>query len=191
MLYLLSKFRRIPRSRSHSTLDLSIMSTSTSTNVPLLTTANYSLWADAMEDYLRAKGYWFQIHTPPPTQIADPKGWRKCMEARDSAVGEIRQHLSPELRSVSLSSNDPQAILNAIKAAYGTSSFATRFNAMQAFLAVKQETSETVAVFISRAREALCLLQSTRPSASLVTPTGSGPSIRLGTRIGSSLSLSC
>ena len=97
---------------------------------------------------------------------------------------------SPELRSVSLSSND-QAILNAIKAAYGTSSFATRFNAMQAFLAVKQETSETVAVFISRAREALCLLQSTRPSASLVTPTGSGPSIRLGTRIGSSLSLSC
>ena len=98
---------------------------------------------------------------------------------------------SPELRSVSLSSNDPQAILNAIKAAYGTSSFTTRFNAMQAFLAVKQETSETVAVFISRAREALCLLQSTRPSASLVTPTGSGPSIRLGTRIGSSLSLSC
>ena len=56
------------------------MSTSTSTNVPLLTTANYLLWADAMEDYLRAKGYWFQIHTPPPTQIADPKGWRKCME---------------------------------------------------------------------------------------------------------------
>ena len=142
--------------------------------MPLLTTANYSLWADAMEDYLHAKGYWFQIHTPPPTQIADPKGW-KCMEARDSAVGEIRRHLSPELRSVSLSSNDPQAILNAIKAAYGTSSFA-RFNAMQAFLAVKQETSETVAVFISRAREALRLLQSTRPpSASLVTPAGSGP----------------
>ena len=99
------------------------------------------------------------------------------MEARDSAVGEIRRHLSPELRSVSLSSNDPQAILNAIKAAYGTSSFATRFNAMQAFLAVKQETSETVAVFISRACEALRLLQSTRPpSALLVTPpAGSGP----------------
>ena len=92
--------------------------------VPLLT-ANYSLWSDAMEDYLRSKGYWFQIHTAPPTVATDPKGWRHCMEARDSAVGEIRRHLSPELRSVALGSSDPLLILNAIKAAYGTSSFAT------------------------------------------------------------------
>jgi hypothetical protein len=87
----------------------------------------------------------------------------KCLLARDSAVGEIRRHLSPELRGIATSSEDPQSILKAIKAAYGKSSFATRYNAMQAFLVVKQESSETVAAFISRAREALRFLQSTRP----------------------------
>ena len=60
-----------------------------STNVPLLTTANYSLWAPAMEDYLWAKGMWFWIHADTPDRIADPKGWRKYAEARDQAVGEI------------------------------------------------------------------------------------------------------
>jgi len=119
VLYHPSKFHLIRRSHSRDIHQSSIMST-----VPLLT-ANYSLWSDAMEDYLRSKGYWFQIHTAPPTVATDPKGWRHCMEARDSAVGEIRRHLSPELRSVALGSSDPLLILNAIKAAYGTSSFAT------------------------------------------------------------------
>jgi hypothetical protein len=129
---------------------------------PLLTTANYSLWEPAMEDYLRSKGYWYWIHSATPP---DPKLNTKCLLARDSAVGEIRRHLSPELRGIATSSEDPQSILKAIKAAYGKSSFATRYNAMQAFLAVKQESSETVAAFISRAREALRFLQSTRPPA--------------------------
>ena len=115
-----------------------------------------------MEDYLRSKGYWYWIHSATPP---DPKLNTKCLLARDSAVGEIRRHLSPELRGIATSSEDPQAILKAIKAAYGKSSFATRYNAMQAFLAVKQDSSETVAAFISRAREALRFLQSTRPPA--------------------------
>ena len=94
------------------------------------------------------------------------------MEARDQAVGEIRRHLSPELRSVATASTDPQAILDAIKSTYGVSSFATRHNALQAFLAVRQESSETMAAFISRAREALRYLQSTRPPiATLAIPT--------------------
>ena len=59
------------------------------------------------------------------------------MEARDSAVGEIRRHLSPELRSIALGSEDPVTILNTIRDTYGKSNFATRYNAMQAFLAVK------------------------------------------------------
>ena len=62
-------------------------------------------------------------------------------------------------------------ILDAIKATYGISSFATRHNALQAFLAVWQESSETMAAFISRAREALHYLQSTCPSiATLAIP---------------------
>jgi hypothetical protein len=115
-----------------------------------------------MQDFLRSKGYWFWIHATTPT---DPKLHTKCLLARDSAVGEIRRHLSPELRGIATTSEDPQAILNAIKLAYGKSSFTTRFNALEAFLAVKQESSESVAAFISRAREALRFLQSTRPPA--------------------------
>src|SRR5580692_9593618 len=76
-----------------------------STNVPILTTANYSLWAPAMEDYLWAKAMWYHIHTSPPSVTVDAKGYRKCMEARDQAVGEIRRHLSPELRSVATASH--------------------------------------------------------------------------------------
>jgi len=110
------------------------MTTSTptsATNVPILTTANYSLWAPAMEDYLRAKGMWYWIHRSPPDERTDPKGNRKCLESQDQAVGEIRHHLSPELRSVALASSDPQSILDAIKAAYGASSFATRHNVLK------------------------------------------------------------
>ena len=155
------------------------MSNPLSTNVPILTTANYSLWAPAMEDYLRAKAMWYHIHTSPPSVTADAKGYRKCMEARDQAVGEIRRHLSPELRSVATASSDPQAILDAIKATYGVSSFATRHNALQAFLAVRQESSETMAAFISRAREALRYLQSTRPSIALLAPATGSPGYSL------------
>ena len=70
-----------------SLLNMATASTpASSTNVPLLTTANYSLWAPAMEEYLRAKGMWFWIHADTPDRIADPKGWRKYAEARDQAV---------------------------------------------------------------------------------------------------------
>jgi hypothetical protein len=123
--------------------------------IPLLTTANFSLWEPAMEDYLRAKGMWYWVHADRPSQISDPKGWRKWEENRDQAVGEIRRHLSPELRSVSLVSSDPRVILKTIKETYGKSSFATRHNALQAFLQVKQESSESISGFIARAREAL------------------------------------
>src|ERR1700733_6630741 len=109
----------------------------------ILTTANYLLWAPAMEDYLRAKGMWYWIHHSPPDERTDPKGNRKCLESQDQAVGEIRHHLSPELRSVALASSDPQSILDAIKAAYGASSFATRHNALQALLAVLKVMSCT------------------------------------------------
>ena len=60
----------------------------TSTNVPLLTTANFSLWEPAMEDYLRAKGMWYWIHADRPAPLLDPKGWRKWGELGE-AVGEI------------------------------------------------------------------------------------------------------
>ena len=93
--------------------------------------------------------------------------------ARDSAVGEIRCHISPELQSIATASEDPQVILKAIKAAYGKSSFATQYNMMQAFLAVKQESSEMVAAFISRTRKALHFLQSTHPPAALVASRSS------------------
>ena len=129
-----------------------LSSATSSTNVPL-STANYSLWQPAMEDYLQAKGIWYWIFADTPNWTTEPKDWRKCAEARDQAVGEIRRHLAPELRSISLGSSDPKSILDAIKEAYGKSSFATRFNALQAFLAVKQESSELIAAFISQARE--------------------------------------
>jgi len=75
------------------------------------------------------------------------------------------------LRSVATASSDPQAILDAIKATYGVSSFATQHNALQAFLAVRQESSETITAFISHVREALRYLQSTRPHiATLAIP---------------------
>src|SRR5271156_2729789 len=151
------------------------------TNVPILTTANYSLWAPAMEDYLRAKGMWFWIHADTPDHISDPKGWRKYSESRDQAVGEIRHHLLPELRNVALGSSDPESILEAIKSAYGASSFATRHNALQALLAIRQESSERVPAFIARAREALRFLQSTRPPPTpLPTPVaGAAPTYSL------------
>ena len=120
-----------------------------STNVPQLTTANYSLWAPSMEDFLRAKGMWYWIHADTPDRVSDPKGWRKFSESRDQAVGEIRRHVSPELRSITTTSNDPETILELVKAAYGSSSFATRHNALQALLAVRQEASEPVAAFIA------------------------------------------
>ena len=119
-----------------------------------------------MEDYLHAKGMWYWIHADTPDRIADPKGWRKYAEARDQAVGEIRHHIAPELRSIAVSSTDPESILESIQAAYGASSFATRHNALQAFLAVKQEASEPVAAFIGRSHEALRFLQLTRPLSS-------------------------
>ena len=59
------------------------MASNSATNVPLLTTANYSLWEPAMQDYLRAKGHWFWIHNPvPPT--TDPKNRLKCMMSAPS-----------------------------------------------------------------------------------------------------------
>ena len=67
-----------------------------------------------MEDYLRAKGMWYWIHADTPDRIADPKGWRKYAEARDQAVGEIRRHIAPELRSIAVSSTDPETILESI-----------------------------------------------------------------------------
>ena len=174
VLYLRAKSHSILRSHS---ITMSTSTPTSSTNVPILTTANYSLWAPAMEDYLRAKAMWYSIHHSPPDERTDPKGNRRCLEYRDQAVGEIRHHLSPELRSVALASSDPQVILDAIKAAYGASSFATRHNALQALLAVRQESSESVPGFIARAREALRFLQSTRPpSAPVPTPVpGTGP----------------
>ena len=84
-----------------------------------------------MQDFLRSKGYWYWIHATTPT---DPKLHTKCLLARDSAVGEIRRHLSPELRGIATASEDPQAILNVIKLAYGKSSFATRYNARHSWL---------------------------------------------------------
>ena len=151
---------------------MSYLSTpSSSANVPILTTANYSLWAPAMEDYLRARGMWFWIHADTPDRVSDPKGHRKYLESRDQAVGEIRRHIAPELRSVALNSTDPESILEAIKTTYGASSFATRHNALQALLAIRQESAESVAVFIAHAREGLRFLQSTRPpSAPIPTP---------------------
>jgi hypothetical protein len=93
------------------------------------------------------------------------------MEARDAAIGEIRWHLSPELRSISLGAKDPLAILDAIKVAYGVSSFATRHNAALALLSVKQESSESVAAFIACAHEAQRFLQSTRPPPPVAAPS--------------------
>jgi hypothetical protein len=141
---------------------------------PLLTTVNYSLWEPTMQDFLHSKGYWFWIHATTPT---DPKLHTKCLLARDSAVGEIQHHLSPELRGITTTSEEPQAILNAIKLAYGKSSFTTQYNAMQAFLAVKQESSELVPAFISHACEALHFLQSTHPPAAPLAshPASSDP----------------
>ena len=81
-----------------------------------------------MQDFLRSKGYWFWIHATP-----DSKLHTKCLLARDSAVGEIQRHLSPELRGIATASED-QAILNVIKLTYGKSSFATRYNARHSWL---------------------------------------------------------
>ena len=128
-----------------------------------------------MEDYLCAKGMWYWIHADTPDRIADLKGWRKYAEARDQAVGEIHCHISPELRSIAVSSTDPEMILESIQAVYGASSFATRHNALQVFLAVKQEASEPVAAFIGRSRKALHFLQSTRPLPSSPMPSTASP----------------
>jgi hypothetical protein len=82
--------------------------------------------------------------------------------------------MSPELRSIALASHDPETILESIKFTYGASSFATRHNALQALLAVRQESSEAVPAFIARAREALRFLQSTRPPSTPVPSPAPG-----------------
>ena len=112
------------------------------------------------------------LHNPvPPT--TDPKNRLKCMMSRE-AVGGIRRHITAELRSIATDSEDPQTILNSIKEEYGKSSFATRHNALQGLLLVHQESSESIPAFISHAREALRLLQSTRPPPMpLAAPSGS------------------
>jgi hypothetical protein len=91
----------------------------------MLTTANYSLWEPAMEDYLRAKGMWYWIHADTPDWVSDLRAYRRYAESIDRAVGEIRSHIVRELRSIAMTSDDPETILEAIKAAYGKSSFAT------------------------------------------------------------------
>jgi hypothetical protein len=106
-----------------------------------------------------------------PSEHLDLKGYYKCLEARDSAVGELCRHVSPELRSITLGSEDPKSILKAIKDTYGKSSLATRYNVLQALLAVKQESSEMIPAFISHAREALHYWQSTRPAVLSPVPT--------------------
>jgi len=94
VLYYRAKFRH----RSSPPLPAIVdFSNTMSTTLPILTTANYSLWEPAMEDFLRSKGYWYWIHSATPP---DPKLNTKCLLARDSAVGEIRRHLSPELRGI-------------------------------------------------------------------------------------------
>jgi len=155
------------------------MTSNSATNVPLLTTANYSLWELAMQDYLRARGHWFWIHNPVPPET-DSKTRLKCLVCRDEAVGEIRRHLSAELRSIATASDDPQTILNAIKDEYGKSSFATRHNALQGLLNVRQDSSEPIPAFIAHAREALRFLQSTRPPPTpLPSPLPSTPTYSL------------
>ena len=72
-----------------------------------------------MEDYLRAKGMWYWIHADTLDWVSDPKGWRKFSESRDQAVGEIHWHVSPELRSITTTSNDPETILELVKATMG------------------------------------------------------------------------
>ena len=99
---------------------------------------------------MRGKGGWYWLNATVPNATVDPKGYRKCMESRDSAVGMIRQFISPELRSTTTTESEPLAILEALKLAYGTSTFATRFNALQALLAVRQEASDLVAAFIKK-----------------------------------------
>lgn len=134
-----------------------------------------------MEDWLRSKGVWYWLKASDPVESVDAKGYRKCMEARDQAVGEIRRFISPELRSTATSESEPLKILLALKTAYGTLTFATHFNAMQALLAVCQEASELSASFISQARDALRILQASRPAlATLVAPA-------TGTAVGYSL----
>ena len=132
-----------------------------------------------MQDYLRSRGHWFWIHNPMPLET-DPKNRLRCRMSRDEAVGEIRRHISAELRSIATASEDPQTILSAIKGEYGKSSFATRHNALQGLLNVRQESSESIPVFIARAREALRFLQSTRPPpAPLASPAASTPTYSL------------
>ena len=74
-------------------------STTSATNVPILTTANYSLWAPAMEDYLQAKGMWYWIHHSAPNERTDPKGNRKCLESKDQWVKS--DAISPQSSGVS------------------------------------------------------------------------------------------
>ncbi|KAF8290868.1 hypothetical protein DL93DRAFT_2092026 [Clavulina sp. PMI_390] len=146
------------------------------TGVPMLTTANYALWEPSMEDYLHAKGFWYWIHNPAPDPVSDAKGHRRAVIDKDQALGEIRRHIVPELRSVATSSSDPKEVLSKLKETYGKASYATRFNALQTLMNTRQESSEPVATFIARACEGLRHLQSTcpAPAVALVSSTGYG-----------------
>lgn len=135
--------------------------------VPLLSTSNYAVWIEAIQDHLQAKGLWYWIHEDAPDIKTEKKEHRQWALARDSACGEIRRHIAPELRATTLADavkSNPKKILDALKAAYGQSSFATRFNAQQALFLVKQEPNETAEAFIARARDHLRVWQATRPS---------------------------
>lgn len=138
------------------------MASSSSTGVPMLTTTNYADWKPQIEDYLRSKGTLIYVNRSEPDPM-NTKAWDKWAGARDMAVGDIRRHISPELRNApEAAGDDPRAILTALEGRFGVSTFAARFNALQACLNVRQSGDETASAFVARARESLRVLQSTR-----------------------------
>lgn len=81
-----------------------------------------------------------------------------------------------ELQDIATNSEDAKEILETIAKKYSTTSAPARYNLIQAFLAIKQEASESSSQFISRTRKALHLIQAARPALAVVASTTIGTS---------------
>jgi hypothetical protein len=97
------------------------MSSSSSWEIPMLTTSNYADWRDNIEAVLKKDGLWSRLSATAPL-TSDAKAHREHVTACEKAAGLIYLSVSPQLRGEIRSHKDSaKAMLDALESRFGSS----------------------------------------------------------------------